>query len=74
MLIEQIIEEAWAPRPYMYSYSWLILWLNKNLSGKFSSGLLFTAKILHKAVHLTSPYLANSLTKFITKMPDFKRV
>ena len=45
------------PQPYMYSYNWLTSWLNKNLSVKFSSELLFTAKILQEAMCLTSPYM-----------------
>ena len=46
MRIEQIIEfesrgsgpfdQLW---PYMYSYNWLFLWQNNNLSGRSSSGL-----------------------------------
>ena len=60
MLIKQIIEYqlkgAWAPWPYMY-YNWLTSWQNKNLQEKSSSGLLFTAKILHEALCFTSPYM-----------------
>ena len=44
------IEMAWAYWPYMYSYNWLFSWQNKNLEGKSSSGLLFTAKILQEAM------------------------
>ena len=35
--------------------------------------LLFTAKILQKAMYLTSPTWAKSRTKFNPKMQDFKR-
>ena len=44
------------------------------ISNKPFSGLLFTAKILHEAVHLTSPTWAKSLTKFNIKIQDFERV
>ena len=44
----------------------------KSLSESLS-GLLFTAKILHEATYLTSPYLGQ-ITKFNPKMEDFKRV
>ena len=37
-------------------------------------GLLFTAKILQKAMHLLPPTWAKSLTKFNPKMQDVKRV
>ena len=61
MLIDQIIEyklkRPAPPWPYMYSYEWLISWQNKNLQGISSSGLLFTAIILHEAMHLYFPYL-----------------
>ena len=48
MLSEQIIEfelGGLGPMPYMYSSNWLTSRQNKNLLGKSSSGLLFTAKI-----------------------------
>ena len=65
MLIEQIIKfefkGAWAPWLYMYFYNRLFSWQNKNFLGKYSSGLLFTAKILQKAKYLISPYLAAGL-------------
>ena len=58
MLIEQIIEfelrGSGALCPHMYSYNSLFSWQNKNLKGKFSSGLLFTAKIVQEAMYLTS--------------------
>ena len=60
MPIEQIIEfqlRGLGPYPYMYSYNWLTSWQNKNLEGKSSSGLLFTAKILQEAMCLTYPYM-----------------
>ena len=64
MLIEQIIEfqlSGLGPpgrtTAYMYSYYWLTSCQNKNLEGKFSSGLLFTAKILQEAMCLTYPYM-----------------
>ena len=41
---------------------------------KSSSGLLFTAKILHEAKQLAFSTWAQSLTKFNPKMQDFKRV
>ena len=44
------IEGAWAPWPLMYSYDWLISWQNKNIHRKSSRGLLFTVKILQKAM------------------------
>ena len=60
MLIEQIIEfQLRGPGPIgrpLYSYNWLISWPNKNLLGKSTSGLLFTAKILQEAMFLTFPY------------------
>ena len=58
----------------MYSYNWLFLWQNKNLLGKSSSELLFSAKILLEAFYLAFPAWAKSLTKFNPKMQDFKRV
>ena len=51
------MEGAWAPWPYMHSYNCLFSWKNENLIGKSSNELLYTAKILQEAVHLTSPYL-----------------
>ena len=48
MLIEQIIElQLRGPEPpaNVYSDNWLFSWQNKNLWGKFSSRLLFTAKM-----------------------------
>ena len=60
----------------MYSYNWLTSWQNKNLQGKSSSGLLFTAKILQEAMCLTSPSM-NQIThnlKFYTIMQEIKRV
>ena len=61
MLIEQIVElqlrGPGAPWPNMHSYNWLFSWQNKNLKWKSSSGFLFTAKMLHKTMHLSSPYL-----------------
>ena len=61
MLIEQIIEfQLRLPGPpgrYMYSYNWLTSCQNKNLEGKSSSGLLFTAKILQEAMCLTYYHL-----------------
>ena len=48
MMIEQIIGfnwGDWASWPNIYSYNWLFSWQNKNLYGKSSSGLLFTAKM-----------------------------
>ena len=48
---------TWAPWPNMYFYNWLFSWQNKNVSGKSSNGLLFTAKMLQETIHLTSPYL-----------------
>ena len=51
MLIKQTIEfELRGPGPpgrtCTYVYNWLASLQNKNLQGKSSSGLLFTAKIL----------------------------
>ena len=51
------IEGVRAPWPYMYSYNWLTSWQNKNLEGKYTSGLLFTAKILQEAMCRTYPYM-----------------
>ena len=66
MLIKQIIEfqlrGTWALWPYMYSYNWLTSRQNKNLEGKSSSGLLFTAKTLQEAMCLTSPYMDHQIT------------
>ena len=45
---------------------------NKYLTEKSSSKLLFTAKTLHEAMYLAT--WAKSLTKFIPKMQDCKRV
>ena len=77
MLIEQSIEfklrGPWPPGR-IYSYNWLILLQNKNFSGKSSRGLLFIAKILQEAVHRLPRTMAKSLTKFKTKMQNFKRV
>ena len=39
-------EGVWAHWPYMYSYNWLFSRQNKNILGKSSSGLLFTANTL----------------------------
>ena len=49
----------------------VIIMQNKNLYEKPSSGLLFTAKILHEAMYLAFPYLSQ-ITKFSRKMQDFK--
>ena len=61
MLIEQIVElqlrRARAPWPNMHFYNWLFSWQHKNPLGKFSSGISFTAKMLHETMLLTSPYL-----------------
>ena len=60
MLIEQIIDfnwGAWASWPNIHFYNWLFLWQNKNLSGKSSSGLLFTATMQPETKHFTSAYL-----------------
>ena len=77
MLIEQIIEfelrGTWVPWPYMYSYNCLISWQNKNLKEKFSSGSLFTAKILQKAVRLISLYLGQ-ITQNLTSKHTFMNV
>ena len=51
------IKRAWAFWPYMYSYNWLFSWQNNNLYGKFSVGLLFSAKILQEAMYFTFPYV-----------------
>ena len=50
------IERTWAPWPYMYFYNWLFSWQSNNVWEKFSSGLLFTAKILQEAMYFISPY------------------
>ena len=59
MLIEQIIKFQLRgpghPWPFMYSYNWLTSWQNKNLEGKSSSGVLFTAEILQETMCLTYP-------------------
>ena len=73
------VEEAWAPWPNMYSYNWLLSWQNKNTSGKSSSGLLFTAKMLQETMHLTIKTMHSYLDqityiKFNSKMQDVKRV
>ena len=77
MLIEQIIEfELKGPGPFqiLLFYNWLFLWQNKNLSGKFLSGLLFTAKIIQKAIYPTSPTWQEHLQNVTSKMLNFKRV
>ena len=77
MLIEQIIEfelrGAWPPGRRVL-YDWLFSWQNKNLKGKSSNGLLFTAKILLEAMYLTFPTWTKSLAKFNPKMQNIKRV
>ena len=62
------IERAWALWPYMYFYNcfFFFSWQNNNLWGKYSTGLLFTAKILQEAMHFTFPIWAKSLTKLST--------
>ena len=55
-----------------YFYNWLFSWQNNNLQQKFSSGLLFTAKILQETKYFTSPYM-DQIKKFNPKMKDFKR-
>ena len=77
MLIEQIIKfELRGPGPLGSTFTpnnWLISWQNKNLYGKSSSGLLFTAKILQEANHLNSLLGPNhSQLKFNIKIQDFK--
>ena len=66
MLIKQIIEFQMTgpglPWTYMYPFNLIISWQNKNIYRKSSSGSLFTAKILQKAMHLTSSYLCQILT------------
>ena len=60
MLIEQIIEfELNGPRHLLvHILLQLVIFMTKQKSlGKSSSGLLFTAKILHKAMYPTYPYL-----------------
>ena len=47
---------------------------NENFYEKSSGGLLFIAKILHEAIHLTSLTRVKSLTKFSPNIQDFKRV
>ena len=46
----------------------------KNLHGKSSSELLFTAKILLEAMYLAFSTWAKSLTTFNPKIQDIKRV
>ena len=53
MLIEQIFELRGPGPPGLNR---LFLSQNNNLQGKFSSGLLFTAKILQEAMYFTFPY------------------
>ena len=59
MPIKQIIEFQFTgsglPGRYMYSYNRLTSRQTKNLLGKSSSGLFFTAKILQEAMCRTSP-------------------
>ena len=52
------------PPPWLRScsYRWLFSWQYKDLEGKSLSGLLFTAKMLQKAMYLTSPTWAKLLT------------
>ena len=72
MLIEQIIElELRKPGPLGCTCALqLVISITKQ---KFSSELLFTAKILQEAMY-TIPTSTKSLTKFNPKMEDFKRV
>ena len=77
MLIKQIIKfELRGPGPLAVRvlYNWLFSWQNKNLKGKSSNGLLFTAKTLLEAMYLTFPIWTKSLKKLNPKMKDFKRV
>ena len=77
MLIEQSFElrGTGLPGPCMYSYNWLFSWQNNDLEGKFSGGLLFTAKTIAGGNVLYFPLRGpKSLTKFNPKMQDFKRV
>ena len=61
MLIEQIVEfELRGPGLYncaCTSTTGYFYEKNKNVEGKSSSSLLFPAKMLHKAMYLTFPYL-----------------
>ena len=68
------IETVWAPWPHMYSYDWLFSWQNNNLWGKYSTGLLFTAKILQEVMYFTSLTWAKSLTKLNPKMHRWAQV
>ena len=76
MLIEQIIEfKLGGLGPLVvHVLLQLVIFMTKQKSGKSSSKLLFTAKILQEAMYLTSPSLAKLLTKFNPKLQDFKRV
>ena len=51
------IEHPVKSSPYATAYNWLFSWQNKNIYGKSSSGLLFTAELLQEAMYFTSPYL-----------------
>ena len=55
--------ECLGPLSYKYSYNWLFSWQNNNLEEKFSTGLLFIAKILLEAMYFTSPYLGQITSK-----------
>ena len=78
MLIEHIIEfelrGACPPDRTCALRVVIFMTKNKNLKEKFSNGLLFTAKILLEAMYFTFPTWTKSLTKFNSKMQDFKRV
>ena len=56
LIIEFELKGFGPPWLYMYSCNCLFIWQNKNLQGKSSRGLLFTAKILHEAVYLRAWY------------------
>ena len=70
MLIERVIElqlkGPGPPGPNIYSYNWLLSWQNKNLYGKSSSGLLFTAKMLQETMHITIKTTHPSWTRSLT--------
>ena len=77
MLIEQINEfELRGHGPLtVHGLLQLVIFMTKQTSlKKSSSRLSFTAKILQEVMYFTSPSWAKPLTKFNTKMQDFKRV
>ena len=76
MLIEQIVEFKLRGHGLLivHVFLQLVFFIKKNLSGKSSTGVLFTAKILQEAMYFTFPTWAKQLIKSNLKEQDFKCV